>query len=164
MMAYGSSGTAATLIENPAPSQGMRDLSRPVAPARGASPDDENADQSDSQSIPGDGILQMVVGERDDKLAGLRQTAGRYGRFLLDIERCNGGKIFRSGNCRRIAQEKQVVRGIVSRREPVPSIRPPQAADDFDRPRNLSSRARDGVLFVFRHEAAIDDHGAAVGE
>src|SRR5580693_6326878 len=101
MMAFYSSGTAATLIENPAPSQGMRDLSGPVAAARGAGPNDENADQSDSQPIPGDGVLQMVVGQGDDKLAGLRQTARWHRRFLLDEERRDGTKIFRSGNCRR---------------------------------------------------------------
>ena len=43
-------------------------------------------------------------------------------------------------------------------------VRPAHRADDLDRARDLAGGARGGVLARLGHEAAIDDHVAAVGQ
>ena len=135
-----------------------------MAPRPAGKPHHVDAGEAQRETEPGDGVLQVIVRQRDHELAGLRQAARRRRRLLLDIKRRVGVPFLRRGDRRRIAQVPDIVLRLGLRREQARRLRPAHDADDVDDALRRALRAGRGILAVGRHEAAVDDDDAAAGK
>src|SRR5262245_16150679 len=82
-----------------------------------------------SEPIPGNGILQMLVAQVDLERAGAWKPAGWLGAFQFDEERRDLAPTLGGRNRNRIAHEPNVAIGIILRREGAAGFRPPQHTD-----------------------------------
>src|SRR5262245_2279078 len=114
------------------------------------------------KAVPGEGVLQVVVGQVGSDLPRLRQAAGRLRSFLVDEERRHRAPVLGGRHGSVVAHEPQIASRIVGGREQAARLRPAQRADDLDFSGNLAGGAAPRILPALGNEAAIDHHQAAV--
>src|SRR6516165_5152528 len=136
----------------------------PTPPPASDHPRRVDSDQHRGEAEPGQGVLEVVVGQARLHWARMREAAGRYRAFHLHIERRGIGDVLRRGHCRGIAGKPDVARGIAGGREQAGGFRPAQYADDVDAPRDRAVATGRLALPALRHEAAVHHDDAAVAE
>src|SRR5512138_97608 len=93
-------------------------------------PDHIDAGKTERETEPGERVLQMVVRQAERQFARRWKPAGRYRRFLLDIE--GGGAIpfLGGGDGGHVARVPDIVLRLVGGRESAARFRPAQHADN----------------------------------
>ena len=136
-----------------------------VAPGDAAGDEDHvDAGKTEREAEPGDGVLQVIVGQIDHELA---RAWGRRRRAPAPPARCRTAPppdhlcaLAMASGSRRY---QTLCLRIVGGREQAARFRPAHHADDVDGAARRRRPAR-RVLAVERHVAAIDDDDAAAGK
>ena len=124
-----------------------------------------DAGQRQREQEPGDGVLQMVVGDVETRLAADRQAA-RVGRGIgveeEGVELRVGLAARHAAHQRHVDMEPDVLVRNVLRRELAALLVAAHDAGEIDAACDLALRALGRILLLLRDPAAVEQHDAAV--